>query len=126
LLYFGHPIGELHAALRGLAFRVEILPGDVLYEVLSTLLVLKISFAVQIFSFNIGDTLRGGAVQEDQISREKTVLHDLDDHPYMKVAPDDFLELASIRICHEHFPVILLIVTLVSFKVFENIFDHGY
>jgi hypothetical protein len=95
-------------------FGIEILSSDVLDKFLGTLLVLQVGLSIQVLRFYIGNALRRGAVQKDQVSREKLILHYLHNHADMKISPDDFLESALYRVCYEHFPIVLLIVALVA------------
>lgn len=94
------------------------------HKLLRALLVFQICLTVKVLCFNVCDPLRRRAVQQDQVSREELILHDLNNHANVHVTPDDLLELAGSWIRHQHLPIILHAIALVPFHVLKNIFDH--
>lgn len=86
---------------------------------------LEVGLTVQVLGFDVGDTFRRGAVQQNQISWEELILLCLDNHTDLEVLPLHLRELTRVRVAHEHLPVVLEVVRLVSLHVLEYILDHG-
>ncbi len=80
---------------------------------------LQIGLAIEIFSFDVAYSLSPRRVQKNKISREELIIETLD---YV-TNPDFFpwlrLKLSSLRVKHECFTVVFLIISSMPFNIFK-------
>lgn len=91
-----------------------------------SLLVLQVSFSVQVLSLNIADPLGHRGVQQDDIRREELVVRDLDYLADLQLLPPFYLKLLGCPVSNQNRSVVLLPVRLVSLVILENVLHHRY